>query len=421
MGISIGNKFKLSALYFSVGALGLIAFFLFSKAADPFPAVQDNYSNPIVVKDNIKETIDCADFIDPVATSTRSKVASKDLIARHACNNPPRQFISKAKGDVLDIVAVTPLESAIEVLVRASRNGKQLGFGSDGTIETERIIIYNPPVLTPDGTKSPELQIDGHIAMVDNYHDDPGQALQDIIEHTVSIIAKEGKQIKPGSVGNTTSVFYPAADAAPYRSAAGTPTFTTTRTSAGTGVDSGAGNYNGDLLSNSSSNTWGQIIRRLTTFDTASIPDDDVISSVTLSYYGYTANTDTYNLEVDVVDGDPASNTAIVTADYLYTNFGTTPFASIDVTSWNTAGYNDFTLDANGIANVSKTSYSRYGTRLNADTDNVAPSWVASSRTIVYSRSVAQAGTTNDPKLTVEHAAAAGASRTNVDNVFFAD
>src|SRR3990167_3637881 len=42
----------------------------------------------------------------------------------------------------------------IELFAKAWKNGKQMGFGKDGSVEIERFRIFNPPILVddPNGT-----------------------------------------------------------------------------------------------------------------------------------------------------------------------------------------------------------------------------------------------------------------------------
>jgi hypothetical protein len=114
-------------------------------------------------------------------------------------------------------------------------------------------------------------------------------------------------------------------------------------------------------------------------------------------------------MSTNLVSFSPASDSSFVASDYG--NFGTTKFASDTVVSgWTTAAYNDFTLNASGIANVSKTGNSKFGWRFTEDIDNSSPTWVSGAQTLTLARDAATAGTTEDPLLTVTHAPAAAVS-----------
>ena len=73
---------------------------------------------------------------------------------------------------------------------------------------------------------------------------------------------------------------------------------------------------------------------------------------------------------------------------------------------WSTSAYNDFTLNATGISNVSKTGVSKFGLRNpEYDVANSAPAnpGGAVQNTLVCHYDADRTGTTNDPKLTVVH------------------
>lgn len=181
--------------------------------------------------------------------------------------------------------------------------------------------------------------------------------------------------------------------------------FATTRGAAtGTSAaDSGALNYCGRCEKHSADDFI--VDRGFYLFDTSSITDTDTLDSAVLSLYGRdsgTANTDTS--DVDIVSTTPASNTAITTADF--DQFGSTAFSSIAISSWVTSAYNDFTLDASGIASITTTGVSKFGARNSRDTDNSAPT--GDNATLC---SMAETATTaQDPKLAVTHSAAAAAT-----------
>lgn len=137
------------------------------------------------------------------------------------------------------------------------------------------------------------------------------------------------------------------------------------------------------------------IRRAFLLFDTSSIVDGDTIASATLSVYTYGASISDSGVEVDIVSSSPASNTAIVTGDF--DQVGSTVFASVASASLGSSAYTDFSLDSNGIANISKTGVSKFGARMNLDTDNSAPTTFNN----IACRWVDYTGTTDDPKLVV--------------------
>ena len=92
-------------------------------------------------------------------------------------------------------------------------------------------------------------------------------------------------------------------------------------------------------------------------FDTSSIPDTDEISAADFKLY-ITAIADVFTQTINLYSSNPASNTAIATTDYDYTDFGTTAFATgIATSAATTAAYNTWVLNASGLANISKKNW----------------------------------------------------------------
>ncbi len=321
-----------------------------------------------------------------------------------------------------EIQKLEKINGGIQVFARAWKNDHQLGFGPDGSVEIERFRIFNPPILIPDGTKHTETK-QGQQIQVDNFKEDLPEALRITLGHIISIVGKQGTSIVMGKVGRTTDTYYPSLDGALCRSN-GNESWATIHdaTSALGCIDSGDSNYLGDILvlSGAGSNLWGQIIRRMTLFDTAALPDSDDINSATLSYYSDVASTNNYTQTIDVSSSTPASDSSFADGDYAFTNYGKTVFASTTIASYNTGGvYNDFSLNAAGIANVSKTGKSKFATLLSSDLTNTEPTWQAGqTRSIAWARSLAHTGTTEDPKLVVTHSAPATAGLQNISYTY---
>ena len=182
-------------------------------------------------------------------------------------------------------------------------------------------------------------------------------------------------------------------------------TWATIRGGAGTGAidDSASTTYVGWSTSGTS-NQFAVIRRAIFLFDTSSLPDANTISASTLSVFGTNkqdTNSDTPALAL--VASNPASNTALVGADY--STLGTTRFApDISYASYSTSAYNTFSLNASGLAAITKTGVSKFGLRSDNDLDNAAPTWSASAEPgIIQGYYADQAATTNDPKLEVTH------------------
>ena len=160
---------------------------------------------------------------------------------------------------------------------------------------------------------------------------------------------------------------------------------------------------------------WFAITRALTLFDTSSLPDDATISSATASIYGISSQIDYVAWETEFYLAPyavaPASNTATVAADYG--TFGTTTFATAKIYGdLVLSAYNDFTLNATGLAAISKTGITKIGWRSTADVADSAPTCTStpgSDKYAVWRFGAAEAtGTTNDPKLVVTYTLASG-------------
>lgn len=184
--------------------------------------------------------------------------------------------------------------------------------------------------------------------------------------------------------------------------------WSTLRSGAGNSSEDNATSANGPyILSDSGTDVWRSIYRVIVLFDTSSIPDTDTISAATLSVYSATDKTDNLGItpDINVYSSAPASNTALANSDYG--NTGTTAFSTaITYAGWTNAAYNDFALNASGLAAITATGVSKFSLRnANYDVANVAPTWSATtfSRFNFYR---ADNGT-NKPKLDVTHTAAA--------------
>ncbi len=108
-------------------------------------------------------------------------------------------------------------------------------------------------------------------------------------------------------------------------------------------------------------------------FDTSALPDGITITSATFSVYGTSKSRSgaVITPNINVYSSAPASNTNIVAGDY--DSFGSTAFSDtpIDYDAWSITGYNDFTLNAAGIAAISLTGITKLGLR-NANYDVAA-------------------------------------------------
>lgn len=302
-------------------------------------------------------------------------------------------------------------QSGIELFAKGWKNGKQLGFGTNGTVEIERFRIFNPPVLVsdPNGTIIREW-VDEKTGEPKQSHwrEDPKQAVLDTLFYNVKAVGKENAQIIKGSIGNTTSTFYPVAgESTPCDGRitnSGTVYSTVHDASAGTSVAMSAANPN--IIIHGFETPTYTISRSGFGFNISSI-GADVISSATFSVAGdggapAAGDTDS----IDIVSFTPASTNTFVVGDF--DQFGTTVYANKTIASWTSTNgvYNDFTISAAGITYISAWAslIGFLGFRYNKDTTSSAP--LANNGCTGYMAD--QTGTSSDPKLVLVHAAAGG-------------
>jgi hypothetical protein len=152
-------------------------------------------------------------------------------------------------------------------------------------------------------------------------------------------------------------------------------------------------------------NFWTQCERSVFLFDTSGLTLAATITAAVLSLYG-SSKSDNLGItpNIDIYTSNPASNTGLVAGDY--DNFGSVSQTGspITYTNFSTAGYNDFTFNATGIGNISKTGISKYGARnANYDVAATPPTWTSSLVSQLNGYYAEQTGTANDPKLVVTY------------------
>jgi RHS repeat-associated protein len=337
----------------------------------------------------------------------------------------------------IEIVRIESIKGGVQAFARVWRkDGTQVGFGTDGSVDMERFRIFNPPVLVPDqqGLIVQTWVDQEGKEQSRTLREDPREALLQVIEHNLSVMKNiyGPEKIVRDKVGRTTTTFYPAAGATSpvdgntslnYNYGSGSETNFNTivnrddalYASATLTAANIAGFYGGQ-------NNWGDIYRGFFLFDTSAI-GTDTVSSATISIYGYGKNDEspTVSPDINIYSSNPASTNNVVTGDH--DQVGTTTMSSsISYSSWSTSGYNNFALNSTGIANINKTGISKFGTANdNYDTANrissgaADPSYVANTRHNIQGYFADQTGTTQDPELIVE-TSAPNASGTSIQD-----
>ncbi len=314
---------------------------------------------------------------------------------------------------------ITQIDDGIEFYARAWKGVSQLGFGKDGSVEWERFRIFNPPILVNDqnGTivRTWEDPIVKEIK-TRKLIEDPLAAIKSTLAHTIKVSSKEGTNIIKGSFGNTTDTFFPAAGAvSPVDGIVGDNTVNQTwaQKIANVGEFAQVTNAVGawvHVANSGTTNLWNSLQRGILLFDTSAISDGDTIDTATLSIAASGTKIDANNNapNIDIYTSTPASNSNLVGGDF--TQIGSTSQTGSPITYANwvaTDGtYNNFTFNAIGRGNVSKTGLSKFGTRnANFDVAATAPIWAVDATMSFQGYQADQAGTANDPKLVVVHSA----------------
>jgi len=383
----------------------------------------------ILCKDDTTKTINERISVCPIPVNERASFKGREIAKIKSVAK-----VNRGKYEI-EITEIKAIDGGIEFLARAWKNGKQIGFGKDGSVEWERFRIINPPILVDDPN--------GNIVRkwVDDItgkrkqrklREDPTEAILQSLEHTISIKKQKflNGKIVPGKVGSTTLTVYPEpgtgtapVDGNIYRgtgSGSVNDSYTNINNGAGTGVRlSEATDYIMLLQThNVSSPNFSGMRRFGVGFDTSSIGSDNV-DSATLSLYGSDSNTGLGDPDLEIVSFSPGDGSAYVAGDF--SNFGSTAFSTgLAVSSFNTSAYNNFTLNSSGKSNINKNGNTYYGVRTNWQlADSFGGSWASASLTLAVSYQADETGTTKDPKLVVEHSAAVAAPAPVPDVIWF--
>ncbi len=152
--------------------------------------------------------------------------------------------------------------------------------------------------------------------------------------------------------------------------------FSTIRNGAGTNSDDSSSPMELRVETDVVEDKWDRIKRILMLFPTTDIPVGAVILSVGL-YIHITSHADqfTQTYAINVYSSNPASDTALIAADYG--TLGTTPFATEKAISTLVNGaWTSFALNAAGRAAIIKGGITKLGLReANFDAPNNTPSW----------------------------------------------
>ena len=181
-------------------------------------------------------------------------------------------------------------------------------------------------------------------------------------------------------------------------------TWTNLRTNTGTSINIDSGQSAIIYIKSGSSSVWNQLIRFITTFDASALTADATISSTVLSVYGYWKEDSLSTTpDVNIYSATPASNNNLVTGDYLQIGSTAQCDTAITYAGFDASGYNDFTFNATGRGNVSKTGISKFGIRnANYDVSGTEPNRAGNSLASYFGCYTSDYGS-NKPKLVVTY------------------
>jgi len=304
---------------------------------------------------------------------------------------------------------IEKIEGGIQLFAKAWKDGKQLGFGKDGSVEIERFKFYNPPVLIDDENGDIIREYIDTKEIITKYRKlkyDPDEVIKQILKETILLVGKDGKNIIVGKVGNTTSTFYSTTDDGYVRS--NNSSWSTLR--AGSGV---IGSKTGESGNDFRCSDWYSdiaVFRFHGVFETSALGGDTIDSATLSTYWSSLAvgNFTSHNGWQATVSSLAGAN-----VDAWWDSYTSALSAcSNEVRLGTTAGYIDFPLTATGLTKIEKSSDTYMGITSYWDIVNTDPNQsggVKNDHGRLYFADYDGAGTTSDPKLVVEHSA--GVSR----------
>ena len=178
------------------------------------------------------------------------------------------------------------------------------------------------------------------------------------------------------------------------------------------GASTDSTEYAASIGAGPTSNLWAACQRSIFLFNTAALGSGATITAAVLSLFGQSKD-NPLNLSIDIYISNPLSNTGYTQSDW--NSFGSTSQtgAPIAVADFSVIAYNDFTFNATGRGNVSKTGISKFGARATNDAEATAPAWSANYSGYFGIYFAEQTGTANDPKLVVTYTAGAASAATS--------
>ena len=148
---------------------------------------------------------------------------------------------------------------------------------------------------------------------------------------------------------------------------------------------------------------WYNIYRSFFLFDTSALTSGAAITAAIFSHRVSAKPQQISGTSLSLVLSNPASNTALVTGDYVIARAGSVKQATdVTVDSIDLSNHNDWTLSATGRGNVSLTGITKLGMRMAADIADT-DLWDGGGTTGIVAGGADRSGTANDPKLVITY------------------
>lgn len=310
-----------------------------------------------------------------------------------------KPHIFKHKNLKIDVQSIEEIENGIQVFARAWKNGEQIGFGADGTVDIERFRILNPPILVDDplgDINMAYVEPETKKIRIRKLRENPMKAMEEVLADTIKKVGKGGESIINGKVGKTTDTIYATNDGQVSSDAKSTWALSHDATSGTLGALQQVYAY------------WRTvdglyyITRSFDDFVTTGIPTGNTISSAIVSLQCWFVTPRSGLCGINIYSSTSSSTLAAGDFDLV----GTTEFSTTQGFGTFTPDvYADFTLNASGIAAIVKGGTTKFSVReANFDATNISPAQDDNPNIAFYNSS--EAGTTKDPKIVIEHAAA---------------
>lgn len=191
-------------------------------------------------------------------------------------------------------------------------------------------------------------------------------------------------------------------------------TFATIWSSAGNSKNSASGLIS--LTASSTSNQYSGADRFPCLFNTSALTALATISAAVFSIKPSARNDGlsgaaSANSAAVLCASSPAVNYALANADFNVASWGSTEFGRTQKQSLLTDDvYDDVSLNASGLAAISKTSITKFGLRYGWDFDNTTTglTWASTGEQSMSFRTADTAGTSSDPKLVITYTTVSG-------------